>query len=161
MRAYDVCRPYIDYWVALHRRLHALVHQARRAIKRDGRDEAAALAELTHVLPLLRAELEHHFAEEDKGGCLEEAVSHCPRLSLEARRIEAEHPRLLDELDRLTARATAATPADLTVVEVDLEMFLRRLHSHEAAENELLRQGFGATVNGMDEPVASLVDSDE
>jgi len=149
------CRPYIDHLLAEHRRLHAMLLQARSAISEGGSPDRAddSFADVVRVLRNVRQELQHHFAEEEAGGCLEQAVSHCPRLSAELRRIEAEHPEMLNEIDRLIAQALDGeqTVENRLALENEFDDLCRQLHAHEAAENNLLRQGFGANVNGDEE----------
>ncbi len=88
---------------------------------------------------------------------MEEAASYCPKLSTEVQRIEAEHPLLLAELDRLIAQATdgPASVGDRIAIENSFGELCRDLHAHEAAENALLRRGFGTNING-DESSPSL-----
>jgi len=106
MRDYNECQAYINHLLAEHRRLHTLLRLASAAINQSGdphRD--ASPVDMAKILRHAREELQHHFAEEEGGGCLNEAVSRCPSLSPEAKRIEAEHPGLLYEIDRLITLA--------------------------------------------------------
>jgi hypothetical protein len=151
MRDYEECRPYVDHLLAEHRRLHAMLHQARASIVQSGSPDRDASAEdIVRILRHIRGELEHHFAEEEAGGCLDEAVSRCPRLSAEVKRIEAEHPELLLEIDRLVAQALDSEPsvAHVVALERGFDHLCRQLCAHEAAENGILRQAFGVNVNG-------------
>lgn len=151
MRDYKECQPYIDHLLTEHRRLNALLRQAHaNIVQSGGPDRDASLADVAAILRQVRAELASHFAEEEAGGCMEEAVSRCPGLSAEAERIEAEHPPLLVEFDRLIAQAEAGEPTveSRLALEKMFDDLCRQLHAHEAAENALLRQGFGANLNG-------------
>ena len=151
MRDYEECQPYVNHLVAEHRRLHAMLHQARASIMQSGGpDRDASVNDILHALRNIRSELAHHFAEEEAGGCLDEAVCHCPRLAAEAKRVEAEHPELLAEIDRLIAEAldSEQSVANRLSMERDFEQLYRQLCAHEAAENAILRQAFGTNVNG-------------
>jgi hypothetical protein len=151
MRSYDECRTYVEHLIAEHRRLHRMLRGARAAmIASAGPDREASGADVARVLRQVRDELEHHFAQEESGGCLDEAVSLCPSLSAEARRIEAEHPQLLDHVDRLISQALDADQSVQKQVALGREFdeLCRQLEAHEAAENILLRRGFGANGNG-------------
>jgi hypothetical protein len=151
MLDYDEQNPYVNHILAEHRRLHALLRNTRSAILQCGSpDRDATTADIVRVLTNVRGELAHHFAEEDAGGCLEEAVSRCPRLSAQAQRVQAEHPELLRQIDKLIAEVldSRQTLENRIVFEKEFDELCGLLHAHEAAENDLLRQGFGRVVNG-------------
>jgi hypothetical protein len=153
MRTYDECRCYVDHLISEHRRLHRMLHQAHHAIVgAHGPDRDASSADVVCVLRQVRDELEHHFAQEEGGGCLDEAVSRCPGLAAESRHIEAEHPQLLAGVDRLIAQALDSDQSVQKRLELEMgfEELRRQLDAHETAENALLRKGFGANMNGAD-----------
>ena len=155
MRTYEECRPYVDHLLAEHRRLHAMLRKARSAIVHSGGpDGDVTPADIVRTLRFIREELAEHFAQEEAGGCLEEAVSRCPHLAAGAERITDEHAELLQALDALIAAAPdcGQSLAKRLALEQDFEDLCRRLFAHEAAENRLLREGFGANLNGDDEP---------
>lgn len=155
MRDYEECRPYVDHLIAEHRRLHAMLHQARSSIVHSGGpDRDVSVDDIVRVLRNIRGELEHHFTEEEAGGCLDEAVSRCPRLSAEVKRIEAEHPELLLEIDRLIAQAldSEQSVAHLVTMQRGFDDLCRQLCAHEAAENRILRQGFGTNLEEIEQP---------
>jgi hypothetical protein len=148
----DDTRPvYVEHMLAEHRRLHAMLRRARSSIMhRGGPDQDVRPTDIARELRRIRQELASHFAEEEGGGCLEEAVSRCPRLSAEARSIQARHPELLRDIDSLIAQVEAGEPTlDARIaIEKEFDCLCDRLHAHEAAENDLLRQGFGTNING-------------
>jgi hypothetical protein len=148
-------RSYVQHLLSEHRRLHDLLRQARRAIVGNGVRKTAA--ECATILGAVRDELQRHFAEEEGEGCLAEAVSRCPALSEEARAIEAQHPALLSRLDVLRSQIAVAEPTAECRVETlrEFDDLLRDLHAHEAAENNVLRRGFGTNV--VDEDEAEIV----
>jgi hypothetical protein len=151
MRAYEECRCYVDHLIAEHRRLHRMLRVARNAIMPLGATTGNVPgADMVKLLGGVREELEHHFAQEEGGGCLEEAVSRCPSLSDEVRRIEAEHPRLLESIDRLIAQARDSDRSveGRIAVAREFDELCAQLDAHEGAENALLRKAFGANVNG-------------
>jgi len=128
-----------------------MLHQARQTIVgAHGPDADAGPDDIVTALRQVRHELAHHFNQEEAGGCLEEAVSHCPTLSAESRRIEAEHPRLLARADQLIAEALDSHEpmAKRIAIEQGFEDLRRQLDAHEAAENAVLRKGFGVELNG-------------
>jgi hemerythrin len=163
MRTYDECKAYVDYLVAEHRRLHRLLLHARKTIAGSAdAGERDWTQKVIKVLRDLRGTLQCHFADEEEGGCLDEAVSFQPALSADVNRIEAEHPRLLAEVDRLIAQAEdgGTTPADHLALTTAFDELCRELHTHEAAENEVLRRGFGVNLeaNGSGLPSGARAD---
>ena len=142
----DECRAYVVHLRIEHRKLHG----ALQRIQRDWRGAGAELQihgqrpSVIQELRELRTHLAEHFAEEDAGGCLEEAVCRCPRLGPEADRIESEHPALLAELDDIIARSRSGTElGQPSHVEQKFQDFAEKLHAHETAENHLLEDAFG------------------
>lgn len=155
MCTYDECKAYVDYLLAEHRRLHRLLLHARKVIA--GSVDAAEdewRRGVIKVLRDLRATLQCHFAEEEEGGCLDEAVSFRPSLAGDLKRVEEEHPQLLAEVDRLIAQVAdgASTPAEHVALAAAFDELCRDLHTHEAAENEILRRGFGVNLEAAETP---------
>jgi len=160
MRDYNECRFYVEHLIREHRRLHRMLRLARAAIVgTGGPDGDTTFADIVRILRQVREELAHHFAEEEAGGCLDEAVSQCPSLSAEARRIEAEHPQLLDSVDRLIAQALDCDQSfeKQVALKRGFDELCRQLVAHETAENVLLRKGFGANVNGDENGQPTLI----
>jgi hypothetical protein len=160
MRDYEECRPYIEHLAAEHRRVHKMLREAHSAIVwSGGPDRDTSSEDLVKKLRHVRQELEHHFAQEEAGGCMDEAVSRCPRLSAEVKRIEAEHPDMLNELDRLIAQALDATAsvASRLAIERGFDDLYHQLLAHEAAENAVLREGFGVNFNGDENGQPNLI----
>jgi hypothetical protein len=163
MRDFEECQPYVDHLTAEHRRLHTMLRQARGAIVQcGGPDRDATGNDVVRVLRRVRDELACHFAQEESGGCMNEAVSRCPRLSLEVQRIEAEHSELLAELDRVLAQALDLDDSVQSRIAFEnaFDNLCRQIHAHEAAENVILSQGFGTNINGeeSDKPATILDD---
>jgi hypothetical protein len=92
----------------------------------------------------LRSQLAAHFAREEAGGYLEEAVIRVPRMTPEVLRLEREHPDLLAALDEVIRKAATLAP-EKTMIEFC--EFKRRLTAHEAAENRVMAEGFGCNLS--------------
>ncbi len=153
MRDVDECRPYVLHMRAEHKHLNEALRRIQRMI--DGADDTSHAERTGRViegLDGLREELARHFAGEESGGCLEEAVCRCPSLSPEATRLEAEHPALLSTLEQIIQRARETAPSGRLAVELAAQFgdFAGRLRAHEASENRVLRQAFGTSF-GFDE----------
>jgi hypothetical protein len=149
MRTYDECKAYVDYLIAEHRRLHRLLLHARQKIvgSIDATPEDWRRG-VVKVLRDLRGTLQCHFADEEGEGCLEEAVSFRPALAGDMQRIEEEHPQLLAQVDRLIAQAEdgVATPAEHVALAAAFDELCRDLDTHETAENDIVRRGFGTNL---------------
>jgi hypothetical protein len=142
----DECRAYVVHLRIEHRKLHGTLQR----IQRDWPGAGAEIQIPGHPslviqeLRELRTHLAGHFAEEEGGGCLEEAVCRCPKLGPEADRIESEHPNLLAELDDIIARSVSGTElGQPSYVAQEFQVFAQKLHAHETAENHLLEVAFG------------------
>src|SRR5689334_15788109 len=97
---------YVERLLAEHRRLEHLIHRTLAALPDwESSRDADWLPSVIDGLAAIRQEAANHFLEEEMGGCLEEAVAHCPRLSHELTRAEREQRELLSDLDELIARA--------------------------------------------------------
>ncbi len=140
------CTPYLEHLRSEHRRLHALLGDARAAVQQFQMQDEKAVTSLLQTLQQIRVELARHFSEEEQGSCLEEALARCPRLSGEVKRVQAEHQVLLENLDCLVARGkiVAETQAELKRGFDDL---CNQLYDHEAAESRVLETSFGESVN--------------
>lgn len=159
MRDDDEIVCYVRHLAAEHRRLHGILRRLQDSlVYAVGPDEAPTFTEVVRILGRLRDELAHHFAQEEAGGCLDEAVSHCPRLSAEARRIGAEHPELLAEADRLIARVQQLEPTSVNqfALQREFESFFHNIRAHEKSESDLLRQGFGTSYEEQSNSQATL-----
>jgi iron-sulfur cluster repair protein YtfE (RIC family) len=146
---------YVEHLTAEHRRLDQLIHQTLARLPNWEQNESSDWpAELITGLAAIRDELARHFQEEEAGGCLEEAASLCPGLSSEVTAIEADHARLLTELDELINRArqlTKPTAREAHALGQELRALANDLHAHEARENQIMQRGFGVGLENDDD----------
>lgn len=112
----------------------------RRGAATGGREQ------LIDSLRGLRAELARHLAEEESGGCVEEAALHAPRLTCAAQALEREDPRLLEQLDELILRLQAA-PRGWRKMEQDYRQLAKQICQHVAAESRILEESFHMQVD--------------
>jgi hemerythrin-like domain-containing protein len=153
MTPYEPCQPFVEHLRGEHARLNAELRAVQEALAefisapRNTADAGAVAARLVR----LRDELDRHYAEEEAGGCLEEAVSRCPSLGADVQRLVKEHPVLRRQMDELVAKAQrlSQTPQQFDEVARDFAALTAWLHRHESEENRILLYGFGA--QGMDE----------
>jgi hemerythrin len=158
MNGYPKTHQSVEHLLAEHRRLHVMLRLARSAILHSGGpDRNGTPADVVRVLRQVRDAFAQHFADEETSNCLEEVTAHCPELSCQARRIQGEHSELLRDIDRLIAQAldSAQTVEDRVAIEKAFDDLCAQLYAHEAAENELLREGL-ATSHRDEVPVPTL-----
>jgi hypothetical protein len=155
------CRSCAEHIFAEHRHLHRLMTQTHAVIVTfNGPDADATMADVVRVLRQVREELARHFANEEADRFLKNAASCSPELAVEARRIEDEHPRLLESADALIAQALDSDQSvqKRVALELAFDELRHHLDSHEMAENALLRQSVGVDLNGDNsvQPVLTL-----
>jgi hypothetical protein len=150
MDTFDDCHRTSVHLIAEHRRVQRLLHMAQAAVGgRGGPYRDAGLTDVATVMRQIRAELEHHFAEEETGRYLEEVVSRYPHFAAEAERVESEHPLLLEHVDRLIAQAMDCDQSVEKRIALarEFDELCRQLDAHEAAENMLLRKDVDAAAS--------------
>lgn len=141
----DECIAYAEHMHHEHRRLNRLLLEIGRDFGRldSPLRPPELLTHLSERIADLRQQLQAHYAEEEAGGCLEEAVTRCPSLACDCQAIVAEHPlldRMLGDLLAKTRDATAR-PAEQQQAWRD---FYTKIQLHDAAETRLLQTAFGA-----------------
>jgi hypothetical protein len=146
MGAVDPHHSWAEHVETEHRHLCRSIHDLRRAF--DAPAETASISVLVAaVLPKLMAyrdEMLAHFALEEEGGYMEEAVARVPSLSQNADKLMAEHKPLMAALERLIARLQKASlsASEWSECRTDFAKFAEQAATHEANENWLLHEGF-------------------
>lgn len=149
MKTQEESQSYINHMATEHRHLEQLLTSAARMFPTwEEIDLAEWLPRIVEQFKKVRTQLGRHFAQEEAGGCLEEAVSHRPALAGEASSLEADHPRLLQQLDALVRRGEQAQPtiSQCRALEHDFRTLVAEIHRHEEAENHLLESGFNVSL---------------
>jgi hypothetical protein len=126
---------YVDHLQSEHRRLHQRILEVQHALAQS---QTGLNAELT----ALQDELAQHFAEEDAGGCMEEAMARCPAVAERCRALCAEHSVLLREMSALIDEYHAEAQRRARWGD-DFHQLTERLFQHEREENEILQRAFG------------------
>ena len=151
MNAVNHCGAYLEHLQAEHHRLNCCLLGIRHQFAKLNRSTQPpdALAGLIKRLEDLMRELRSHFAEEEAGGCLEEAVARCPGLGPQAKDLMDEHPQFTRALGQLLANMNerAANPE---AWRKQFEAFARELKAHECAENRLLQTALGGAGSDYD-----------
>ena len=143
----------LGHLLAEHRDLFHLMHSVQLAFAMadlSGPPSPEHRADVLDSLHHLREHLGDHFAQEELGGFLEEAVTRMPRLSAAMRSIVAQHPGLLAELDRVIdaltmveqSRGFAAGAKSWSAAVHAFEAFAANMAAHERSENMAVQEGY-------------------
>lgn len=134
----------LGHVLAEHRDLFHLLLSVRSALANAGPPTPDRRSEVLDSMHHLRDHLADHFAKEEQGGFLEEAVARIPRLSAAVQSILGQHPLLLANLDRVI-EDLEASPADSGAwarANHDFEAFSARMTAHERSENAVVQSGY-------------------
>jgi DnaK suppressor protein len=131
---------------AQHTGVRRLLESIVELVDRVASDEPASLyptgrtGAVLALLGDLEYELTLHFATEERGGYIAEAVAIAPRLARDAAALQAEHPGLQRAASELTetARQAGRSHAHWRELRDPLMAFARELLDHEGRENELI-----------------------
>jgi hypothetical protein len=151
MNESEGCHALVEHLYHEHHRLNQLLleigHEVAALDHIGG--PAGAFGRVSQRLAELCSELQAHFAEEETGGCLEEAVVRCPSLSGESKAVMAEHAILNRSLEQLIeqTRDSAAVAANISA---NYRAFVKKIQAHEAAETRILQMAFGAEAADYD-----------
>lgn len=129
-----------------HQEMEALARSLRASLAQGARQEwnkdaaAAIIGQLLH----LQEHLERHFALEEEGGYMEEALSMAPRLGPQATKLLAQHSQFKQAMFKLEASAQRSreNPKMWPRLAREIEVLLKGLEAHEAAEHRILQAGF-------------------
>jgi iron-sulfur cluster repair protein YtfE (RIC family) len=142
----------LGHVLAEHRDLFNLMHSVQSAFAAAGPPTAEWRAHVAESLHDLRDHLGDHFAQEEQGGFLEEAMTRVPRLSSAVRSIVAQHPALLTELDRVieTLGIVTAGADSWPRAAQAFEAFANRMTAHERSENAVVQEGYNEDLGLVD-----------
>ena len=134
----------LEHLLGQHRDLHARLLALRADFAAEHDAGAPPPKAVRDRLLELRDHLRDHFVQEEQGGFLEESIARMPRLSVAAREVVADHPRLLAELDTLLDRLPAQDVRDESWDEAahGFAAFTEHLLAHERNENAVVQQGY-------------------
>ncbi len=142
--------PFYVKALAAHRELSGLVSGIATGLDAVVHSQPGdqAWSELPARFEGLLLYLKQHFAEEEAGGLLEEAICRLPRLGPQATVLERQHEPLLRDCSELVERAeVCGSSKELWKgLAQDYGQFIKALLTHEAAENRLAEQAFNAEI---------------
>lgn len=147
----EILQAYVASVRADHRHQGSLVHHLRSALARGAESswDQASVKQILTSLDELHQHLKHHFAREEEGGYLEEALVHASRLQSQAAQLMAQHPPLLKKFGDLIAAAKSwkQGQSQWPLLARDLNKAIDELVGHEMGENQLLQEAFAADLN--------------
>jgi hypothetical protein len=96
------------------------------------------------LLAELSNQIERHFAQEEIGGYMEEALSRAPRFGAQVTALLKQHTELAQDVHDLLARAEAGrdNPGIWKKLHADVQVLLKKLSAHEAGENRIIEAAF-------------------
>lgn len=126
-----------------HQRIEQLLDEG---LQRGWTD--AVIGPVTQRLSELCEAAGRHFAQEEAGGHLEEAVTRLPRLHGEMHRLLADHRGLLEQLRQISQLAASLVGSRSAWPRLSerIVAVLSRLKEHERAETNLVEQGFNVSL---------------
>jgi hypothetical protein len=129
-----------------HQEMETLARTLRGSLAAGERQRWSADGTYVVIRELSRMQehLERHFALEEEGGYLEEALAMAPRLGPQASKLLAQHAEFKQAMFKLVAAAERSrkTPALWPRLARQIEELLKRLEAHESAENRIIQAGF-------------------
>lgn len=133
---------------AEHREMRQRVTALRNAVNRNRAWSRETAREAVEAVEAMRTHLHHHFAQEEAGGYLEQALVMAPRFSDEAQVLLAQHPVMLNHIDQVADVAQGALEdAELwPQLRLQVKDLLFKLAAHEGAENRIVQQAFNVGI---------------
>jgi len=146
----------LEHVLAEHRELFQLISQTLAAFNNTGNGDRPLGKRREYArsrIGLLRSHLQAHFAQEESGGFLEEAVSRIPRLGRRMEEILREHPALVTELDSLVAALARSrlSEAGWQQARRQFQAFVGHLQAHERSEHAVLQEGYNEDLGLVDD----------
>jgi hypothetical protein len=144
MSEHEDCRTYMDHTRLQHRRMNQIVERLRPLIHGAAGCDTA-FVDAKQLIGDLADQFGRHVAEEAGGGCVEEAVCRCPRLSPQACELNAQYVQIQATIARIAARFAGCDRLgnSCRLVEQELEQLGRELCRLESDERYILREAFG------------------
>lgn len=146
MRPSHKLDPYLEQAVEEHELLHHAVMELKALMesKPPALVDAITMAQAAKLFNDLHDKLQRHFAREEQGGYLEEALARTPRLAPQARLLQKQHAEFSLESLRIVMITRSHKPLPQLWAELQsaFQLFAKRLLAHEAAEDSLLEQAF-------------------
>jgi hypothetical protein len=131
---------------AEHRELGWVLQRLGHVLGNGRPWSTSAAREASQAVEELDAHLHHHFAQEEEGGYLEQALVAAPRFSSQAAELLKQHPAILAQVAEVvrTARRAGADATAWPVLKQQVKQLLVSLVAHEKAENAVVQEAFNS-----------------
>ncbi|HEV7225273.1 MAG TPA: hemerythrin domain-containing protein [Pirellulales bacterium] len=131
-----------------HRELQQLVQALKRPFGADRPWSRELASEAARVIDKLEIHLRQHFAQEEEGGYLEQALAVAPRFHDDAESLLRQHGSMLQQIDQVVAAAKGALVDEnlWRRLQVQVKELLRNLIAHETAENQIVQQALNTGI---------------
>lgn len=133
---------------AQHREMRRLVQKLRHVLNHERPWSRELAKKAVAAIEALVVHLNEHFAQEEEGGYLEQALAVAPRFSDEAKDLLAQHGMMLQQIGETlqTAKRSVEDPAAWTALRTETRELLRNLVAHETAENKIVQQALNTGI---------------
>jgi len=135
------------------RREHAELAETISSIQRDLSNSRSTKNDVgDRTGQLVEKMLEAHFAHEEAGGYMADVVSRAPHLQPTVRRLELQHPMLLEKATKLNmlARSGVESPPWWRELRNEFDSLRQELLDHERQENMLVQEAFTIDIGTKD-----------
>jgi hypothetical protein len=133
---------------AEHREMRQLVQALRHVLGQERPWSRELAHEAAGAIEALCTHLKEHFAQEEEGGYLEQALAVAPRFSDEAKSLLQQHGLMLKKVGQVleTAKRAEETPAAWMPLRMETKDLLQQLVMHEGAENKIVQQALNSGI---------------
>ena len=139
---------FVEAMKSEHRELGSALANVRAEVASESRKKKT----LEDLVTQLRELIEAHFAHEEFGGYLKEALDKAPRFTVQAAALQDQHEDLLEDIEklRILVHSGVESPVWWSRVEADFRAFAARLLNHEHAENRIVQEAFTVDIGTAD-----------
>jgi hypothetical protein len=133
---------------AEHREMRRLVQVLRHALGKEGGWSRESAQEALEAFEALKTHLKEHFAQEEEGGYLEQALAVAPRYSDEAKELLKQHGLMTRQVAHAvqTAKHALDEPDAWTMLATEARELLQKLVEHETAENRIVQKALNTGI---------------
>ena len=131
-----------------HEELRELLGAVSRALAEGGED----VGRVSRMFTSLCQSIDNHFKAEEEGKLFDQITEQAPRLADRVAAVRREHHDLLDQIQKIAARAHVKTGSGQWWQQLgtDFQQFGQALMRHEREEGELIQGAYGVDIGSKD-----------